>query len=334
MRTILSVALVLVLAACSDDSDNNAVADLPNVTVANLNVLHGLTCPPGTDSCRLADRQDLLFQWVESIGCPDLFLVQEIIGPRIIDLLTERVMSHCDSTYHIAAAEGLAQNYTLTQHPVMQTNEDILVGGLRRLWHTQIDHPTGVVDVFNTHLAAGIDLQPCGGSCPPACRAAGAVDTRQCQAVQIASLIEQRAAPGSLRILAGDFNAEPQSFVYNHLIEHDWIDVYLAAGNPECEPATGIGCTSGREDENLSDMESPADGVRRRIDYIFLQLPPERSTSCSYALDTHRDADGDGLATRIFADDPNPFTDTCGPLPNPICWPSDHEGMQADINCE
>lgn len=334
MRTTICLTLLLALTACSDDSDTGAAMPIPDVTVASLNVLHGLTCPPGTDSCRLADRQDLLFDWIESIGCPDLVLVQEIIGPRIIALLQERVASRCNSVYQIVAGEGLAQNYTMTRHPVMQTNEDILQGGLRRLWHTQIDHPTGIVDLFNTHFAAGIDLQPCDESCPPECRAAGAVDSRQCQAVQVAALIEQRAAADSLRILAGDFNAGPDSFVYRHLVEdNDWIDAYLAAGNPECDPATGTGCTSGREDENLGDMESPANGVSRRIDYLFFQPPPGSAGFCDYALDTDRDEDGDGLATRIFADDPNPFADACGALPAPICWPSDHEGMQADINC-
>jgi len=39
------------------------------------------------------------------------------------------------------------------------------------------------------------------------------------------------------------------------------------------------------------------------------------------------------VATRIFADDPNPFAPTCGPAPDAICWPSDHEGAQVDLNC-
>jgi len=46
-----------------------------------------------------------------------------------------------------------------------------------------------------------------------------------------------------------------------------------------------------------------------------------------------RGADGDATATRIFADDPNPFAPACGPLPDPICWPSDHEGAELDLNC-
>jgi hypothetical protein len=50
-------------------------------------------------------------------------------------------------------------------------------------------------------------------------------------------------------------------------------------------------------------------------------------------LDPATDADGDGTATRIFADAPNPFAPTCGPSPDAICWPSDHEGAEMDLYC-
>jgi len=332
--------VLLFITACSDGSDTaidtGATPSTPDVTIASLNVLHGLFCAPETADCRLADRQDLLFDWIESIDCPDVILLQEITGPRVIAALAERAASRCGAVYQVLAPPSpVGQNFTLTRHPVLQTHQDPLMGGLRILWHAQIDHPTGIVDVFNTHLAAGIDLQPCAESCPQECRAAGAVDSRECQAIQVARLTQQRAAPNSLRLLGGDFNADPLSFEYRHLVaENGWTDAYLAAGNPECDAATGIGCTSGREDEALDDMESPAHGVNRRIDYLFLQLPGDTmGNACRYALDSHRDDDGDGFATRIFADDPNPFAPGCGPLPEAICWPSDHEGSQADINC-
>ena len=45
------------------------------------------------------------------------------------------------------------------------------------------------------------------------------------------------------------------------------------------------------------------------------------------------DPDGDGVATRLFADEPNPFSPSCGAAPDPICWSSDHTGVQADVNC-
>jgi len=336
-RTVATL-LLLVLTGCSDSSGNHnadggATADTPDVTVASLNVLHGLSCPSETQACRVADRQDLLFDWLESIDCPDVVLLQEILGEHIYALLQERAAVRCGGVYQVLSPT-FNQNITLTKYPVLQTGEDTLVGRVRTLFYTQIDHPTGVVDVFNTHLGAGVDVRPCDDNCPQECLAAGAADTRECQAIQVARLIQERAAPGSLRILGGDFNADPQSFVYRHLVgANGWTDAYLAAGNPECDPSTGTGCTSGRQDEDLSEMESSASGETKRIDYLFLQLPAPGTGACQYALDSRRDDDGDGFATRIFADDPNPFAETCGPLPDAICWPSDHEGSQADINC-
>ena len=339
LRLAICGAVLLVVTACSDSSDNRitnggATATTPDVTVASLNVLHGLFCAPETQDCRLADRQDLLFDWLEAIGCPDVVLLQEILGERIVAVLQERAAVRCGGVYQVLAPT-LGQNYILTRYPVLQTGEDMLMGRIRNLFHAQIDHPTGPIDVFNTHLAAGIDLRPCNETCPQECRAGGATDSRECQAIQVARLTQQRATPGSLRILGGDFNSDPQSFEYRHIAaENGWVDAYLAADNPECEPSSGVGCTSGRADEDLSDLESSGSTESVRIDYLFLQLPAaEGSASCRYALDSQRDDDGDGFATRIFADDPNPFVAACGPLPDAICWPSDHEGMQADMNC-
>ncbi len=341
LRAAVGTALLLFVAACSDSSDGgntNAGATplTPDLTVASLNALHGLFCAPETEDCRVADRLDLLFDWLEAIDCPDVVLLQEILGANIITLLEERAAVRCAGVYRVLSpALSLRQNFTLTRYPALQTGEDELIGGIRNLFHVQVDHPTGPVDTFNTHFAAGIDLGPCDETCPEECRAAGATDTRECQAIQVIGHIQARAAPGSLRILGGDFNAEPDSNVYRYFVEEDgWIDAFPAADNTECDPSTGTGCTSGRESEDLSDMESPANGVDRRIDFLLLQLPGTDSlSSCQYALDSMRDDDNDGFATRIFADDPNPFDDNCGPLPDAICWPSDHEGMQADINC-
>ena len=71
--------------------------------------------------------------------------------------------------------------------------------------------------------------------------------------------------------------------------------------------------------------------VNERIDYVFL-VPPGGASPCSGTLDSPADADGDGVGTRLFAAQPNPFA-TCGPLPAPMCWVSDHDGVEADVNC-
>ena len=282
LRSAIGAFLLLVVIGCSDSSDSGnanggATAATPDITVASLNALHGLFCAPETEDCRVADRLDLLFDWLEASDCPDVVLLQEILGANIITLLDERAAVRCDGIYQVLSPDlVLGQNFTLTRYPVLQTGEDELVGGIRNLFHVQVDHPPGPVDIFTTHFAAGIDLAPCDASCPEECQAAGASNTRECQAIQVIGHIRERAAPGSLRILGGDFNAEPDSSVYRFFVEEDgWVDAFPAAGNAECDPSTGAGCTSGRESENLSDMESPRQ--RRRQAY---RLPPAAIARC------------------------------------------------------
>jgi endonuclease/exonuclease/phosphatase family metal-dependent hydrolase len=150
--------------------------------------------------------------------------------------------------------------------------------------------------------------------------------------VQVANLIAARHTVATPAVATGDFNESPGTFVYEQLTSRGWIDSYLAAGNPECDPLTGVGCTSGRDDATLTELESPASNETERIDYVFV-IPPGSGSVCRPTLDPATDADSDGTATRIFDDDPNPFAPTCGPLPSAICWPSDHEGTELDLNC-
>jgi hypothetical protein len=96
-------------------------------------------------------------------------------------------------------------------------------------------------------------------------------------------------------------------------------------------PATGAGCTSGRDDSSLGQMESPALNENERIDYAF--LVPAVAPTCFVTLDSPTDGDGDGTATRLFADLPNPADPSCGPAPAEICWPSDHIGTEVDVAC-
>jgi endonuclease/exonuclease/phosphatase family metal-dependent hydrolase len=335
---LLAVCLTL-LAACGDDNDRGGMAAptptaVPeeDFTLATLNILHGLTCPAESANCRMLDRVALFFQWIVSIGCPDVVTVQEVLGPAVAGAIAERAASDCPFAYQIVTP-SLGQNIILSRHPVVESDEQVLLGGIRLVVRARIDHPLGLIDVFTTHLAAGIDMgsASCREPCPEECVAAGAVSNRDCQAAQLVLFVERTHDLDTPAVVTGDFNATPETFVYAHLIGRGWIDAYLAAGNPECDGRTGIGCTSGREDENLSDLESPQRNTTRRIDYAFV-VPPAQP-GCEPVLDTGDDADGDGVATRLFADEPNPFAPSCGPLPEPICWPSDHGGMQIDLTC-
>ncbi len=311
-----------------------------DVTVANLNILHGLFCPAATVNCRLAERIALLRQWVVARGCPDLVTLQEVADavPNLVALLQDELLDACPAPYHLVFVEtlGVDDEMILSRHPVLSSQLIDLYGPIRHVTHARIDHPIGAVDVYSTHLASGSDgaTNPCGffGACPAECVAAAAATVRDCQAVQTALAIETTHAGDAPALLTGDLNAVSGSFVYDQFASRGWVDSHLAAGNAECVPATGVGCTSGRDDDDLSDLEDPALNQVARIDFIFV-VPPGPTSLCAGTLDTAADADGDGTATRLFADEPNPFAPTCGPAPAAICWPSDHTGAQADLDC-
>jgi hypothetical protein len=327
---LLAVALALVIAACGDDHE---AALRPGVTVASLNILNGLRCPAESLQCRLEDRVDLFFRWVGAAGCPDVVTVQEVLGVRVAELIEEGAAVACAFPY--LRVSDPAQIVILSRYEAESRSSVVLHGGVRMVSHARLRQPLGLIDVFTTHLAAGIDRgsDACGPVCPAACVAVAAHSNRDCQAVQVVDFVARTHDLATPAIVTGDFNARPDTFEYRHLIAAGWTDAYLFAGNPECDAASGVGCTSGREDQALSDLESPADGTDRRIDYIFIVPPAADPVLCEHAIDSARDDDGDGVATHIFANEPNPFADTCGPLPQAICWPSDHKGMQADVNC-
>jgi len=311
-----------------------------DLTLANLNILHGAFCPPG--QCRQSERVDLFFQWLAGSGCPDVVTLQEVIQfPALeidmIPLLQAQLGSVCPFSYELVfqPTTGIDEEVILTRYAVLRVEQLVLFQGFRKVLHARVDHPIGPLDVFTTHLASGSDLgsSPCGVDCPGECLDANAVTIRDCQAVQMAEYIELLHDVDTPAVATGDFNSPPGSFVYNQFVGRGWTDTHLAAGNLECNPGTGVGCTSGRESEDLSELESPVANVGSRIDFTFL-IPPGLSDACAGTLDGPSDADGDGTATRIFADAPNPFAPPCGPAPAAICWPSDHEGTELDLNCD
>ena len=137
-------------------------------------------------------------------------------------------------------------------------------------------------------------------------------------------------APGPA-ILTGDFNAEPGSAEYLEFTDRGWIDSHLAAGNAECDPASGEQCTAGRVDSDLSSLESPELGQVERIDFIFV-VPARPGARCAgviqrFAPHPQRPA----ATTGLFAAAPR---DPCGPAPLPTCFVSDHSGNQLNLGCQ
>ena len=98
---------------------------------------------------------------------------------------------------------------------------------------------------------------------------------------------------------------------------------HLAAGNAECDPATGVQCTSGRDDKTIATLKDPTARESERIDFIFVKPP----TGCRPVFDPAADADGDGVGTGLFA--AAPAIDG----PGGLVWPSDHTAVSMDVSC-
>jgi len=317
-----------------------------DLTVADLNVLHGIGCGP--DQCRLVDRMELLAEWLEARGCPDVVTLQEVAEVEnftpvsVREAILDALPGHCPVDYEAVylPVSGLDEELVLSRYPVLESEVlDLHLGfyaPIRHVTRVRVDHPIGAVDVFTTHLASGSDLagSPCENaffSCPEECVAAGVTTVRQCEALQMALFVEARHVGPAPAVATGDFNARPGSREVAEFTDRGWIDAFLAVGNPECVPGTGVGCTSGRE-STLAELESPDANVDERIDYVFV-VPADASSACAGLLDGPGDDDGDGIATRLFAGIANPFAPACGPTPDPVCWPSDHVGVELDLDC-
>ena len=323
----LGLLLLGVLSGCQGTDDSGVEPDT-DLTVVTLNLLHGLFC--GADNCRLEDRVDLFLAHLEREGCPDVVMLQEIFL-RSAEALEPALEDTCGGSYEWVHPDGTSygpdDEVVLTRVPVLAAEVHTLHGGFRHALHVQLDHDLGVVDVWATHLASGSDggPDPCEDDCPEACVAAGVASNRDCQAVELAAL----AATGEgLVVVGGDLNDPPESSTLERFTAIGLLDATAAAGNPECDPATGVGCTSGREDETLEHLEDPALNTDERIDFLLV------SPRSDCELDSPDDDDGDGTGTRLFAEEPNPLAEGCGAAPQDICWPSDHVGVALDLDCQ
>jgi endonuclease/exonuclease/phosphatase family metal-dependent hydrolase len=299
-----------------------------DVTVRNLNILHGVHC---IGQCRLQERLDLAVQWLTRGACPDVITLQEVSAtarPLVTDAFQNAAVCPFEYEAVYEQVNTFDDAMILSRYPVLDTGLKSLDGAFRHVLYARVDHPAGPVDVFTTHLASGIDLATlgCGSQCPRRCVAAGARTRRECQAVVAASYIEARG--GDRIIVTGDFNAEPNDFEVMHFLGRGFEDTYSVAGNPPCDPATGVGCSSGRGSSQAR-LEEPACRQGERIDYVFV-----RATEGVCSVEAAGDPDADGVSTGALADRSNPFVESCGQYPKPPCWPSDHAGVEVDWKCQ
>jgi len=303
----------LFLSACSGSSGGPAIAAADaSVRIVSQNILHGIACAPDTDRCELPARVALFTRQLDEAGCPDIVGVQEA-NKAVSDALGVELPKVCDGRYQVVNDDdpSLDRELVLTTGEVIDASRIRLAGPLRTAFRATIATKVGLVDFITTHLASSSDDRPCDTTtCPPPCRTDDTLNT--CQAREVAALATQSTDPSAVTVIAGDLNAKVDEPTNDVLREAGYIDTHLAAGNEECDPASGAQCTSGRVDDDLSDLTDPTSRQTERIDFIYVG----GSRNCTVVSPT-------GLFNAVPA---------VGD-PSELAFPSDHTGVTTALRC-
>jgi endonuclease/exonuclease/phosphatase family metal-dependent hydrolase len=299
-----------------------------DLRVVSFNVLHGAICPDDSDGCQLPDRMELLGQRLETAACPQVVGLQEV-SRRVYNAVRKLpAIDECDYEVVLPRPKSLDRELVLTSLDAGPTKVVKLVGGFRTASRVELESPVGPVVVVVTHQDGdfapgepGADATCTEQVCPPPCEPGSPF--LGCQTTVSADLAERSGGRRAIRILMGDFNVTPSAARIQGLVSEGWVDTHLAAGNTECDPTTGAGCTSGRRDDVVDDMKDPASLQSQRIDFMLLRAPAE----CRITLDPDADADGDGLGTGIW-------DDAVIDGPGGMAFVSDHSATSLDLACE
>jgi endonuclease/exonuclease/phosphatase family metal-dependent hydrolase len=349
MRRVLGVALavaVVTLAACSDDGGGDssdettdestdaapardeptdeiertgAITDVPpvstdSVRAVTLNQLHGLTCTVATDACNAPVRVELLYDQLEAAGCPELVGLQEI-GARQGAIIPNTLDQVCGGEYELAweGEDSQDRNLILTRLPIIDQDYLDLAAFPWSAYWVQVESPAlGPVDFLTTHFASSTNDPDCTPEiCPPVCPAG--IRANQCNALEVVDFLAQ-TSPATVTIVGGDLNAVPGEPTIQTFLDAAYLDAWLAAGNPECDAATGVGCTGGPtgEDTDLDGLDNPDRIMTERIDYLLVRPGPD----CTPSLEVV------GFADQALAE---PVSD--------LFWVSDHTGLLGTVRC-
>jgi len=306
------MAALVLAAACSGDDGGDDTAgstDDPTVTVVSQNLLHGTACPEDSNRCDLPARVDLFVGQLADAGCPPLVSIQEA-NPDTVTELEASLGDGCTAGYEVVGAEdpSLDREVVLSTVPVLGSRRIHLAGPLRTALWVRVAADVGIVDYVSSHLASSSDDRPCDeATCPPPCEVTDTLNT--CQGRQLVAFAEEVSDPEAVVVIGGDMNARPGEPTIEAITAGGFVDTHLAAGQPECDPATGEACTSGRIDDAMTDLVDPASTQTERIDFLF--LGPGRSCA---AIEP----------TGLFNADP---------AEGDLAHPSDHTGVQATLQC-
>jgi len=331
VRKLLVVLVAGVLVAAAAPAATAGASSAPRVAPGNdlrivtMNILHGIVCPSAPDDCQGGDRIALLGRQLQAAKCPPVVALEEISERMYGRIAAAPWVGECKYKVVWHDMPSTDRELVLTTLPVTNQKLTILAGNFRSAYRVDLRSKLGPLVLVVSHQDGDPepgDPKPCNpAECPPECPAE--ITLSDCQTNQAKAIASEGGGSKTIRVLTGDFNVTAASQRYRSIVADGWVDSHLAAGNPECDPATGAQCTSGRQDMNTDDLKNPASKETERIDFVFVKAP----RSCKVRFDTPKDRDRDGLGTGLFANTP------ASNGPGGLVYLSDHTGVGADLSC-
>jgi endonuclease/exonuclease/phosphatase family metal-dependent hydrolase len=273
----------------------SAPQEVSSITVATLNMLHGL---PRFE--HLEQRKDLILSELKRLT-PDVILLQEVpvlrsrpeqIGAWLAEGLGYNLAYARANgrAFWIGFEEGEA---VLSRFPIREVRRHLLLPkpGMfenRIVLRAVIDTPLGVLEVYNTHFSHRVNRD--------SLRLEQAVDLIR----YLRSTYTFRELPA---VIGGDINAFPDSPPTRLLLEEGLVDAALQVDPPADGPTSWF-----------RDITNPSDGPRARIDYLFLYADG---------------AEKPFTVRRCFRFLNQPFSTPTGWL-----WASDHVGVICELAAE
>ena len=277
--TAVVLATAFLLAGCHVSHDPGG-ASAPDFTLVSFNMLHGL----GNEdkSAQPFDRFPERFDLVTAdltFRRPDAILLQEVSllplpgYPDVIGTLLERLKVEADAPYRavfgnvfgtppVLDGGSIEGQLTLIGTPLEGEPRNRAVSLFRVVVHCRVRTPLGSVDLYNAHLSGDGDLE-----------------AATLQMEKVVAFVEETSPVVGIAVIAGDFNAEEDSSIFNRLRDAGFRDLGADSGL-RCDGEETLGCTCG-----IDSLADPSSAANERIDYVWIRAEEGIEGRCEPIFD-------------------------------------------------
>lgn len=265
------------LMSCGDTGADGEDAS-QGFNVVTFNILHGIRNedPAAQPYDRFPERLALIQEELTRRH-PSAVLLQEVVlfplpdYPDVLGSLLQSMNANGSSPYDavFGALFGWEPvtnggcsigQLTLTNLPMSGEPHNTSVSLFRSVLHTRIVSPLGPVDIYNVHIEGTNEGDP-----------APAITEIE----NVLDFVENTSGQDGLIVLAGDFNSEEDSPVFEILEEAGFVDLGAASGL-ECTASDFSGCTA-----NTIPLGEQGNRTDERIDYILLKSKRPHRFQCA-----------------------------------------------------